>query len=369
MKIGINATILHDKPSGLGIYTINIIKELSKIISKEHSIIVYTSNTEVFKECNVEVRLVPELISSKYGKVGGGFRFLWSQFIFPAMLKKDKIDIIYSSTQHGTFFTNIPQILTIHDLLAIVFPNQHKLQYYYYKYFTPFLLKKTKGLVTVSNNTKTDLEKEYNCQDIQIVYNSYDTEHFVKKEKSKFKEEFGDYFLFIGASYPHKNLKRAIEAFLSLRDEFPHLKFIIAGGQKAYRDGVIDSFKEKGITLDNIEIIDYVAFQDLPELYSGAIALLYPSLYEGFGIPPIEAMACGCPVIVSNTSSLPEVCANAAIYIDPQDTVSIKNGMEKVLNDTDYRESLVQLGFENIKRFRWDKSAKDLLNYLETKFR
>lgn len=369
MKIGINATVLHDKPSGLGIYTINIIKELSKIIGKEHSIIVYTSNAEIFKDCNVEVRLVPKQISSKYGKVGGGLRFLWSQFVFPSLLKKDKIDLIYSSTHHGTFFTNIPQILTIHDLLAIVFPNQHKLQYYYFKYITPLLLKKTKGIVTVSNNTKKDLEKEYNCQDVQIVYNSYDINHFVKKENSKCKAQFGDYILFIGASYPHKNLKKAIEAFLSLREEYPNLKFVIAGGQKVYRDGVIDSFKEKGIALNNIEIIDYVSFTDLPKIYSGAVALLYPSMYEGFGIPPIEAMACGCPVVVSNTSSLPEVCGNAAVYIDPQDIASIKNGMKKVLDDKNYRKSLVHLGFENIKRFRWEKSAKDLLNYLETKGR
>lgn len=364
MRIGINATILHEKPSGLGIFTINIIREVAKKMDENNKLVIYTSNAEPFKELDVEIRLAPKLISPKYKKVGGLFRFLWSQLIYPIKLKKDKVDLVYSTTHHGTFFSNIPQIITIHDLLPIIFPNQHRLQNYYFKYITPILLKNTNRVITVSHNTKKDIISEYEYKDIDIVYNSYDKEHFVKKKNNHFKKKYGDYFLFLGASYPHKNLENAVKAFFLLNEENPNLKMVIAGGQKSYRDELLSKIKEERGDLNNIEIIDYVSYKDLPVLYSNSLALLYPSYYEGFGIPPIEAMACGCPVIVSNTSSLPEVCSDAAVYIEPGNVDSIKDGMEKILNNEEYKNQLIELGYKNIERFSWEDSAEKLINCL-----
>lgn len=366
MKIGINATILDSKPSGLGIYTINIIKELAQLLNEEDSIVVYTSEDKIFLEDKVEVVIVNKYVSPRYGKFGGAVRFLWNQFIFPLKVKRDKIDIIYSSTHHGSLFTKKSQFITIHDILAIIFPKQHILQNFYFKYLNPRLLTKMRGVVTVSNNTKNDLIREYqtNPSNIKVVYNSYDKNHFKEKKSLVFKEKYGDYFLFVGATYPHKNLPLAIDAFLGLQKTDENKNLVIVGGKRGYRDDVINNYKDRGVSLRNIHFIDYVPYDDLPKLYSSAIALVYPSLYEGFGIPPIEAMACGCPVIASNASSIPEVCSDAALYIDPKSVDSLMEAMIEIQVPIQ-RNKQIQLGYKNIERFSWKKSAEDLLTFLK----
>ncbi|MED4941223.1 glycosyltransferase family 1 protein [Heyndrickxia coagulans] len=363
MKIGINATILDDRPSGLGIFSINIIKELIEIIDNESDeIIIYTSAGEQFVNKNVEVRNISKFIQPRNGKLGGILRFLWNQFVFPIKTKKDNIDVVYVTTHHGSFFINSPQVITIHDLLPIIFPKQHKLQYYYFKYIVPKLLKKTKFLVTVSNNTLKDIVKNYGYKkdNIEVVYNSFDKNHFTPQKSSKFKDKIGNYFLFLGASYPHKNLENAILSFINIKQKYPDIKLVIAGGKREYRDFVINKLDRRGSDLTGIEIIDYVKYDDLPCLYSNAIALLYPTFYEGFGIPPLEAMASGCPVIVSNTSSLPEVCNNAAYYINPGSVSDISSALEEFILNKELRAGLIEKGFENIKRFSWKKSSQNL---------
>ncbi|RXS89208.1 glycosyltransferase family 1 protein [Geobacillus sp. PK12] len=367
MKIAINATILDDRPTGLGVFTINIIQNLSKLIdSKKDEIIVYTSNPSFFREYPVTIKKVNSMIQPKRGKLGGVIRFLWSQFIFPLRLKADRIDILYSTTHHGTFFTKKKQILTIHDLLPLKFPKQHKLQYYYFKYVLPLLLKKASKIITVSENTKKDIYQHYNypLNKIHIVPNSYNKEHFCVSKETIYKEKYGDYILFVGASYPHKNLIKAIEAFFLVKDKLPSCKLVITGGREEYREKIKERFKDFKDFNKIVVFINYVQYKDLPTLYSNALALLYPSLYEGFGIPPIEAMACGCPVIVSNTSSLPEVCGEAAYYINPEDVIDIAKGIETVLKNENLRKQLSVKGLERVKKYSWEESAKKLLDCL-----
>jgi len=368
MRIGINATILGEKPTGLGIYTINIINELIKEAYNEgNEVVVYTSHIEPFIKSKATTRHVSKYTSTEYGKFAGLFRFLWNQTMLPFYFKKDKIDIMYSTTHHGSFFGMDSQILTIHDTLPLIFPEQHKLQNYYFKFVIPLLLKKTKGLVTVSNSTKNDLVKNFNYEhsNIDIVYNSYNKENFKRNSDSEYQRKYGRYFLFVGASYPHKNLKRTLEALNELyKDErFKDIKLLITGGKKDYINSITEKFENKPF-LKNVIVLDYVPFADLPKLYSNAIALVYPSLYEGFGIPPIEAMACMCPTIVSETSSLPEVCGDAALFVNPEDSNEILEAMEKVLLDENLRTQLITRGLINCERFRWDKSASKLLEIL-----
>lgn len=363
MRIAINATILDNKPTGLGIYTINIIKEISKLINNQDSIIVYTSCPKIFKGYPVTIKKVSPLVQPQNGKIGGVMRFLWSQIILPLRLKKDKIDLLYSTTHHGLIITPVKQIITIHDILPLKYPKQYRLQYYYFKYILPILIKKSKKIVTVSKNTQKELSSNYHISEgkIDVIYNSFDKEHFYKVKSIDFKEEFGDYLLFIGASFPHKNLERAIRAFISSNIESKY-KLIVVGGREDYKNQVIQQFSKK--ELSNILFINYVSYEKLPILYSNAKALIYPSLYEGFGIPPLEAMACGCPVIASNTSSIPEVCDDAANYFNPENISEISNAIRTVLNDNSLREILIKKGYKRIKHFSWKDSAKKLLDIL-----
>ncbi|TGA99822.1 glycosyltransferase family 1 protein [Sporolactobacillus shoreae] len=369
--IGINATILDDKPTGLGIYTINIINELSKVLESTDKIIVYTSTPEYFTDEKIVTKKVTNLVKPKYGKKAGLIRFLWLQFIFPLLVTKDHCDIIYSTTHHGNLFITRKQILTIHDLLAIKFPKQYKLQNLYFKYVIPHLLKKSPFLFTVSDNTKLDIVNYFNypSDNISVIYNSYNKEHFKLINGQWFKKKYGNYLLFLGASFPHKNVKNAIKAFIDVvsGDNNLNVKLIIVNRKNDYLESVKRFFKANSYFENRVEFVDYVAYNELPEMYSNAVALLYPSLYEGFGIPPLEAMACGCPVIVSNNSSLPEVCGDSALYIDPNDIGSISYGIRKMLLDDDMRENLKNKGLIQANKFSWEYSAKKLYKELELK--
>lgn len=362
MRIAINATILDNKPTGLGTFTIHIIKEISKLINDKNSVIVYTSSPTLFDGYPVTVKKVSTVVQPQK-KFGGLMRFLWSQFIFPLRLKKDKIDILYSTTHHGLIINFTKQIITIHDILPLKYPYQYKLQYYYFKFILPMLAKRSKKIITVSNNTKKDLVSYYHISDkmIDVIYNSFDKEHFSNVSSNEYKEKFGDYLLFVGASYPHKNLERAIKGFISSGIDSKY-KLIVVGGRENYKNWVKQQFSKQ--QLKNVYFIDYVSYEKLPILYSNAKALIYPSLYEGFGIPPLEAMASGCPVIASNTSSIPEVCQDAAFYFNPEDISEISNAIRTVLNNDNLKEELIQKGFKRVNQFSWRESAKKLLEII-----
>ncbi|WP_058308623.1 glycosyltransferase family 4 protein [Gracilibacillus massiliensis] len=364
MRIGINATILDSKPTGLGNYTLNIIYEMCQNLSENLEIVVFTSEPSFFSELPITVVKVSELVQPKKGKVGGFSRFLWTQIRLPMLLKKYSVDIFYSTTHHGAFFTSKKQIITIHDILPIKYPKQYKLQYNYFKIILPILLKKTTKLVTVSNNTKKDLNNfyGYRLDDIKVIYNAYNKDDFVEIPNNSNKEK---YILFVGASYPHKNLTRSLEAFIKIKDKYPDYKVIITGGRKEYLDEVKKSFQQIKDFDDKIQFIDYVPYKQLPDLYRSAELLLYPSLYEGFGIPPLEAMACGCPVITSDNSSIPEVCGDAAIYVNPLNSVEIEQALEKCLSDEKLRKLMIERGLKRCSSFDWNLSARELVRFIE----
>lgn len=370
MRIGINAAILDNKPTGLGIFTENIIKELSKIVSEQDEIIVYTSVPELFKGFPVTLKKVTHWTQPKYGKKAGIIRFLWLQLIFPFLVNKDYCDIVYSTTHHGNMLISKKQVLTIHDLLAVKFPNQYKLQYKYFKFILPKLLNKSPLLFTVSQNTKKDIVNVYgyNANKIQVIYNSINRKHFMRHENNMYRKKYGEYLLIIGASYPHKNVDRAIRVFIDyMQQNEKGCNLLIVNKKNTYLEAVMAKFKGNTIFDKHVKYLDYVPYNELPSLYSDAKALLYLSLYEGFGIPPLEAMACGCPVIASNNSSIPEVCGDAAIYIDPLNEDSIMNGIQRIMNDDDglLRNKLLKRGYEHARSFSWEKSAEILYSTLK----
>jgi glycosyltransferase involved in cell wall biosynthesis len=372
MKIAINASILDDKPSGLGIYTYNVINELTKIISNNDELVIYTSNPEILKKNkNIKMKRVPQSTQPKYGKHAAIKRFIWSQYTLLKDLKKEKVDILYSPTQHGLLFYNI-QIITIHDLLPIYFNYkkslQRKLQNLYYRYLLPIVLKKVGKVITVSESTKKDIIKYYNvkAENIVRVYNGINTNYLNYKENAvdyifqKYKVK--NYLLSIGASYPYKNYDTLIKALKLIYAK--DIKLVIAGGKNDYRNYLKLLSSNLGLS-DKVIFIDYIPQEDLPYLYSAAQCLVYPSLYEGFGLPPLEAMACGCPVITSNTSSLPEVVGNAGIMVDPYDVNEIAKAIDLILFNENLRNEMIEKGLKQAKKFSWKKTAEEIYEVIK----
>lgn len=371
MRIAVSAFFLDRSPTGLGIYTQNVLPELIRVARAHHQVTVFASHGEGLERTGshgVAVRIIPTALKPKYNKLAALSRFVWSQAVFPSALSAH--DLLYSPTHHGIVRGSIRQVITIHDLLPMRFPTQYRLQHYYFAQVLPRVIKRASAIIVVSESTRRDVHQFYNVplDKMSVVYSAVDQKFKPASDKIvqdvKAKYGINRFVLMVGASFPHKNFEKAIRAFGSIRSHIPDMKLVIAGGRPEYVSVLKQLTME--LNLSEVKFLGYVAADDLPPLYSSAQALLYPSLYEGFGLPPLEAMACGCPVIVSNTSSLPEVCGDAAQYVHPNDLGSIAQGLLAVLTDRDLQDRLRCAGLARVKLFSWDKAGREIVRVIES---
>lgn len=260
-------------------------------------------------------------------------------------------------------------ITTIHDFSFKHYPeclpkeNKEYLQKHFWKN-----IRKSDRIITGSHYVKNEIIDllHYDAARIKVIYHGVDHDNFKAYDRSVLSEfkaarNLPDTFiLFVGSIEPRKNLKRVLMGYNALPDAFKkECKFVLAGFSGWKNAEVRDIIRREG---RNIVYLGYLSNLELAYLYNLASAFIYASLYEGFGLPPLEAMACGTPVIVSRSSSLPEVCGDAAYYVDPLRVDGISDGMYKVFSDSAMRENLVQKGFVHAKAFTWDKSAQSHLS-------
>ena len=243
----------------------------------------------------------------------------------------------------------------MHDLGSEYLPQAHQIkQRLYLGLMQKYQLKGAGKIIAVSNATKKDLIKlGINPSKIEVIYEGYDKKLFVNDTQGC---RLRDYYLFVGTVQPRKNLERLIKAFSKLDS----LKQLVIAGRKGWLSDEIYRLPKKLGIEDRVKFLGYVPDEKLPALYSGAKAFLFPSLFEGFGLPIIEAQACGCPVLTSNVSSMPEVGGKGAILVNPYDIDDIVRGMER-LQVTGYRLQLIKAGFENVRRFSWEKCARETI--------
>ncbi len=366
-KIAINATFTHKHPTGLGIYTIELVKELLRL-KTDFDFFVHANSTELKELFTGKVALPNGFTSPYYGFKGHACRIIWEQSILPLKLLKQKPLLLYSTVTEGLFIPFVKQIITVHDIISIRFTEAYPKMKYYFRHFVPYLLKSSDAIICVSEFTKKEMFAHYNIQPnkpVYVIHEGYDKKNFYPREKGFVKKQYGleKYIFYVGDMRAHKNLEKAIEAFHRLNRK--DIKFVIAG-KKDPRFYPVHEEKVKKLSLqERVFFLDYVPQEYLPNLYSEAEAFIFPSLYEGFGLPPLEAMACGCPVITSNAASLPEVCGNAASYVDPYNIESITEGINNIIKDKALQESLRIKGLERAKLFSWEKSAREHLNVFE----
>jgi len=299
-----------------------------------------------------------------------GPKFMWTQFALPIHLTfGKKPDVFFSMSHYGPRFSPVPYVITIFDLSYLHYPELfNKGDLYQLTNWTKYSIKGAKHILAISKSTKDDIVKNYGVdpKKITVIYIGYDKKLFKHQSEEKIQSVkkiykiSGDYIIFVGTLQPRKNLERLIEAFSQLSY---HLQLVIVGKKGWLYHSIFKKVKDLDIE-EKVIFTDYVPDSDLPSLICGAKAYVLPSLWEGFGIPVIEAQACGVPVVVSNVSSLPEIVADSGILVDPEKTDSIANGIKKSL-DAKTRTDLVKRGFENIKRFSWEKCVGETLEVLE----
>ena len=294
---------------------------------------------------------LPKESANWQNKVFGPKR-LWTQFALPLnlYLQRPRPDVFFTPTHYAPRFCPVPLVMTIFDLSYIHFPQLfRKSDLYQLKNWTAYSVKKAKAILTISQASKNDIVQYYKIDPdkIFVIYPGYDKRLFRpitdQKVISQVKKKYGisgEYIFFLGTIQPRKNLIRLIDAVEQLED----ITFVIAGKKGWLYNEFFKKIEDPKLR-KKVIVTEFVPEQNLPVLFSGAKAFVLPSLWEGFGIPVLEAMSCGCPVIVSNVSSLPEVIGEAGILVDPLNVREITEGIQKVIElDSQKRQILIEKG-------------------------
>jgi glycosyltransferase involved in cell wall biosynthesis len=366
MRIAVNASIVDPFLSGLGVYAVNLLKELAKL---HDDLVVYTSYPEVCGIDLTKVRRTSRRVQPSLGRRGHFQRLIWTQTALPLRLLADKASLLLSPLPEGMLLPVVPQVVTVLDMIPLHFPEEYPRQQYYFRYHVPRILKKSRRIVTISENTKYDIMTFYGIEPekIYVIPPGFEKSRYrlgINSESVKMKCGLTDYLLYVGNLLAHKNLRRLLRAFSLIARKMPY-KLVIAGYKDSRYYPELETEVDALGHAEKVLFLDYVSADELPALYAGAKAFIFPSLYEGFGFPTLEAMACGCPVVVSNVASLPEVCGDAAYYIDPHNIESIAEGIYRVLTDESLRQSLINKGLERVKLFSWKKAAKEHIKIFE----
>lgn len=295
-------------------------------------------------------------------------RRFWTLLKLPKTVRRDRPDVFFSPTHYAPPFIRCPEIISILDVSYKHFPEMFKKKdLYKLSLWGKYSVKKARKIITISQNSKDDIIKEYRvrAQKVEVIHLGIKD---FKESKMKKEEALGvyginsAYVLFVGTLQPRKNVKRLIQSISLLKNK--KVKLVIIG-KKGWMYEQIMSTPEKFGIEGRVVFLHDVTDDVLPVFYKNAECFVLPSLYEGFGLPVLEAMHYSCPVITSNISSLPEAGGDAALYVNPEDVLDIAAKIDEVLESEKLRDRMIKLGHEQIKKFSWEKAAKETLKVLE----
>lgn len=360
-KIALNGIYIQEQASGLGVVSQNLIAELMNFEQK-FNFRLYTHSNKLKSRYPDRINPVAASISPDRGFAGHVKRLLWYQTSLNWQLRQQNTALFFSPATEGMLFPSVSQIVTVHDLIPLKYPQVSPKWQYYYRYVLPFILRQSQRIVCISQHTKQDLIENYQLDPdlIKVVYLGFDRQLFSPQPNPEILRKYNldKYLLYVGDMRFYKNLARTLEAFnrLPVKD----CQFVITGKKDDFFYPQIERQVAQLTSRDRIIFLDYVPTEDLPGLYSMAQSLVLASLYEGFGLPVLEAMACGCPVITANATSLPEVGGDAVLYVNPYDVDEITTTMYHILTQSELRTKLRQQGKMRSQLFSWDKTASKI---------
>jgi glycosyltransferase involved in cell wall biosynthesis len=344
MTILVNLSPVLPQPTGISTYSLNIVKELRSLqpdIVSSFEIDGYTWHRS------------PSNLTAAYGLKGHLKRLMWTQFQLPKFYQRLNSTLLFSVLPEAPLWSGCRSVIMVHDLIPLHFPRRFAPATLYNQHYIPQVLKQAAHIICNSNATAQDLVQFCGIPASQItpIPLAYDAQHF------RFLDlPTQNYFLYLGRFAPYKNVQRAIAAFAQLPNHADY-EFWLAGPPDPRQLPLLQAQIEDLKLTRQIKFLDYVAYAELPRLLNQAIGLVFPSLWEGFGLPALEAMACGTPVITSNLSSLPEVTGDAALLIDPYDVDAIACAMHNLVTDTSLHAQLRTASLARASQFSWAKTG------------
>lgn len=365
IRIALDCRWVSGDSGGIRQYTLNLVKNLSLIDKANEYFLIYDDvKTRELLEANI--------------RNSGNFHFyflncgpfsLLNQVVLPIKLNRQKINVFHSPNFMMPLFAGkgCKTVITIHDLIPFLFPEMcaqsKKVKALpVFKKLISYVAGKTDKIITDSNNSQKDILRVFSLPEskVKVIYIGISDCYRVDKNNLAKK----NFLLYVGRQDPSKNLLGIIKAFARLKNRDNYQ--LVITGKKDNRYPEPYSLVSRMNLEKEIVFTGVVSGEELFRLYNSAALFVFPSLYEGFGLPPLEAMACGCPVITSNTSSLPEVVGDAGVLVNPYDVNELAKAMERVLEDGDLREKLIKKGLERVKLFSWQKAASQTLEVYES---
>ncbi|MCZ2355144.1 MAG: glycosyltransferase family 4 protein [Bacteroidia bacterium] len=365
MRIGVNTRLLlAGKLEGLGRYAHEVLSRLVQIYPQHEFYFFFDRKYDPQFIYAPNVTPVVVYPSARHPVL----YYIWFEWALPYYLKKLNIDLFFSPEGYLCLNSQVSQIHVVHDLAFEHYPQDISyLEGLFYRFFYPKYLQKAQKTVAISEFTRQDILNYYSAdpQKIIPIWNGV-SENFhpideAEQLKTRQKYTAGyPYFLYVGSIHPRKNLSNLIRAFNIFKKNTltPHKLVIV--GRKAwdYQKVLMDS--NECSYRDDILFTGYIADEDLVKLYASCEAVCYVSYFEGFGLPAVEGFRSGVPVIASNTTSLPEVCGDAAILVDPHSPQDIANGMAQLIQNPEYRKNLIERGNDRVKLFSWQNTAESI---------
>lgn len=364
MKIGIDARMLGSAQGGLGRYIEELILHLEKIdTNNQYTIFLRKKNWQNFNTKQ-----------NNFTKILADFHWygLAEQFKFKKIIKREKIDLMHFPHWNVPFFYNHPFVVTIHDLILLHFPDRqnsthgnliYKLKYWGFKKILQHAISSSRAILVPSEFVKKDLIDTLGVDAKKILVTKEGTISITTEIKTNQKEILRKYkitkpyLLYVGVAYPHKNIEGLINYFKIFTNKFlQNYQLVLVGKKNYFYNKIANLISNKNI--NNIILTDFVADTELPALYHNATALIYPSLYEGFGLPPLEAMAHGTPVLAAKTSCLPEILGDAALFFDPTQNTAAAQAIFDIVSDKKLRQELITKGFLQIQKYSWENCAQ-----------
>lgn len=365
MRIGIDATALPQEPVGAGIYIINLLRGLAEQ-NKEYELVFFLQESAHDYLGTIENSRLHKVVLPDKNPLG---RLIWEQMALPNLVKRHKIDLLHSLHYTRPFFLPCASVVTFHDLTFYLFPEMHmRSKQFFFPLAIQMSARKADALIAVSKSTRQDSIRLLHVPEGKIFTVQLGVDksfHPIVDDdlRKKFVKDYKlpeKFILYVGLVEPRKNLPLLIRAFKALVDARFSYQLVIVGRlgwmyQEVFNQVEILKLKDK------VTFTGYVPRQSLPIVYNLADLFVYPTLYEGFGLPVLEAMACGTPVVTSNVSSLPEIVGDAGVLVIPDDEDSLVQAMRTVLTDRDLQKTLAEKGLFRSKDFSWKRTVKETL--------
>lgn len=372
MIIGIDARFAVRKRRGIGNYSLKLILNLAEL-DTENQYVLYVDRDDVEK-------VLPDKPNFCIKKLTPANYLVWEQLVLPLQAKRDSLDILHclgntapiKISRHVKLVSSIMDVMYLKDYseLPQSYSMYQKLGRIYRKFIVPRTVGNLSKVITISSFSKQDILyqlKALRDEDVAVIYLA--TNEWFKPRKDeigfeslKKKYNIHDDFIFtLGATDQRKNTERVIRTFLELKSKNLILEQLVISGLPDWKNTFLFRMVQDSIYVNDIVFLDFVTEEDLVTLYNYSKVFLYPSLYEGFGLPPLEAMSCGTAVITSNITSIPEIVEDAGMLIDPCDDEQLKSALLLMLSDEKIRSDYIERGFNQVKKFSWRRMAVETL--------